>query len=115
MSAITYAKLAPEVFQAWSEHWRTLNCAPPPLVLYKTTMNGGLIMLAPLPAPWVREFDAAHATDSAVFYEAQGETLTEGSAQFFGVWAAFTATYRSNLPSPKGRPVLPMAVPMLRK
>ena len=113
MSANVWTELCPAVFATWSNYWHGRNCAAPPLVAYKPTMSGGIIMLAPLPAPWVREFVQAHETDTAVLYESQGETLAEGSPQYLGVWAAFSAIHRSAIPQPKGRPVLPMAIPKL--
>lgn len=110
MNIVSHLNLVREVMGGWDEYWRSKNCAPPPLVAYKPTISGGVLMLAPLPAPWVRDFVSAQDTHPEIAYETQGETLTEGSNQFLGSWAAFSAIHRSSIPTPKGRPVLPLAL-----
>jgi hypothetical protein len=111
MTLGTYLDLGPLVFEQWSAFWRNHNCAPPPLIAYKPTLNGGIIMLAPLPAPWGRDFVTAQTTDPEIAYETQGETLVESSPQYLGTWTGFTAIKRTDIPKPIGRPVLPMAMP----
>lgn len=105
--------LAPAVFQKWANYWRGHNFAAPPLVVYRQTLSGAIILVAPVAAPWVRDFVESHASDLDVLLESQGETLTEGNPRYLGTWAALSATFRDDIKPPAGRPVLPAALPRI--
>lgn len=111
MTITRYTDLAPHVFTTWSKHWLGAGYAPPPLVIYKPTMAGGLLLLAPMASPWVRAFVEAQQGDPDVLYETQGEAVTEGNPQYLGTWGAMSAHFRDQLPKPQGIPAIPQALP----
>ena len=111
MTITLYTDLAPHVFTAWSKHWLGEGYAPPPMVIYKPTMAGGLILLAPMPAPWVRTFVEAQAGNPDVTYETQGEAVVDGNPQYLGTWAALSAHFTAHLPTRHGIPAIPQPLP----
>lgn len=102
---------APAVYIAWANYWLAAKYSPPPLRLHKPTASGGAVFLAPVGSPWVREFVEAHRNDTEFYFENQGEELVSGDPNHLGTWGSFSAIWRTALPEPVGRPMLPMPLP----
>jgi hypothetical protein len=106
-----WAEFAPAVYAVWANYWLSAGNVPPPLRIHKPTASGGAVFLAPVGSAWVRRFITAHHDDPEFYFENQGDELANFDHNNLGIWGAFSAMRRADVPAPVGVPLLPMPLP----
>lgn len=79
-----------KVRNEWWSWWLDTYEAAPAFQFHKTTLQGGIMFLAPLPSSTLRPFIEAMKGHPDLLFQSQGEGLVDEN-RFYGTWSAFSA------------------------